>query len=69
MQQLNLVLVFERYEMSTYFSEFDYWVFIDWIVKISEMWERERERGGGGGGEEKNWQREEEGGGGGGGAR
>ena len=25
-QQLNLVLIFERYEMSTYVCEFDFWV-------------------------------------------
>ena len=49
MEQLNLVLVFERYEMSTYVCEFGYWVIIDCIVKISEMRERERGRGGGGG--------------------
>ena len=36
-QQLkfNLVLIFERYEMSTYVCEFDFWVYIiDWIVKL-----------------------------------
>ena len=27
-QQLNLVLIFERYEMSTYVCEFDFWVLL-----------------------------------------
>ena len=27
-QQLNLVLIFERYEMSTYVCEFDLWVLL-----------------------------------------
>ena len=27
-QQLNLVLIFEKYEMSTYVCEFDFWVLL-----------------------------------------
>ena len=27
-QQLNLVLIFERYEMSTYVCEFEFWVLL-----------------------------------------
>ena len=33
-QQLNLVLVFERYEMSTYVCEFDYWVLLIGLLKL-----------------------------------
>ena len=33
-QQLNLVLIFERYEMSTYVCEFDYWVLLIVLLKL-----------------------------------
>ena len=33
-EQLNLLLVFERYEMSRYVFEFDYWVLLIGLVKL-----------------------------------
>ena len=33
-QQLNLVLVFERYEMGMYVCEFDYWVLLVGLLKL-----------------------------------
>ena len=56
-QQLNLVLVFERYETSTYVCEFVYWILLIGLLKLVKLErkknrqrrreEKEREREGG----------------------